>query len=156
MPGEGRRGRWRRPQMEQLEGRSLLAITTIFGSGVLSFTGNFEDDKLVLRATTTPSTVEYDDGQGLGFISQAGVTSISFKGGTWDVQLVVYNSNGLVHGLLIGAPITFDGEGGDEDTLSIGGGGAGIAATYTPSSPDSGNISYAKAPTTESITFDGV
>src|SRR5262249_17689135 len=31
----------------------------------------------------------------------------------------------------------------------------GVAATYTPSSPDSGNISYVKGLTTESITFDG-
>src|SRR5262245_17802614 len=135
MPRSWSKARWIKPRMEELESRSLLAITTIFGGGVLSFTGNSADDKLVLRATATPSTVEYDDGLGLGFISQAGVTSISFNGGTGDDQLVVYNSNGLVNGLLIGAPITFDCEGGDEDTLSISGVGAGIPATSTATTP---------------------
>ena len=141
--------RTRLPRMEQLESRSLLAIATSFGGGLLTFNSDAAGDKLVLRSTGSASTVEYDDGTGLGFVSQASVTLITFNGNAGDDQLVVFNAAGNV----IGAPIAFHG-GGDTDTLTTGGGSASIAAAYTPSGPNSGTLSYVGA-ATETITFDG-
>ena len=103
-----------------LEDRVLLSITTGFVGGVLTFTGDGAADKLVLRSTGVIDTVEYDDGNSLGFSTQAGVTQVVFNAGGGDDQLIVFNANGKIFAPTSG--ITFDaGTHTVGDTLTIGG-----------------------------------
>ena len=141
--------------VEQLEDRALLSITTGFAGGVLTFTGDGANDKLVLRSTGSTSTVEYDDGNSLGFTTQAGVTQVIFNAGGGDDQLIVFNANGNIFAPASGITFTA-GAHTTGDTLTIGGGGPGITAAYTPSGTNSGTIGYTLGGNTESIAFTGV
>ncbi len=151
---------------EPLEDRRLLAITTSFAAGVLTFTGDTGigvNEKVVIESTATPGTINYDDGVGLGSTTQPGVNSVVFNGFSGMNEMVVINQGVTVFrrfDLGPGFPIQFNVAGDpDFDILRIAGGSAGsiTSGSYTVSSPTSGTISYATSvPSTVDISFTGL
>ena len=109
-----------------------MAIDTTFAAGVLTCTGDFggiSSDKVILESTSTPGTVNYDDGSGLGSTTIAGVNS------------VVFNADDP-----------------DFDILRIAGGSAATitSGSYSVLGPTSGTLSYTTTFTPINISFSGL
>ncbi len=144
--------------MEMLEDRRMMAISTSFAAGVLTFSGDFggvSNDTVVIQSTTTAGTITYDDGSGLGSTSQAGVTQVVFNAGSGTDGLIISQPTPGIFAPAGG--ITFNG-GPGTDTLTMAG---GTAATFTSGSynvtgPDSGNITYSTTSGTVSVPFTGL
>ena len=150
---------------EPLEDRRLLAITTSFAAGVLTFTGDTGigiDEKVVIESTATPGTINYDDGSGLGSTTQASVNSVVFNGFSGLNEMIIINQAPSVFRPFAGGSfgIQFNVAGDpDFDVLRIAGGSAGsiTSGSYTVSSPTSGTISYSTSvPSTIDISFSGL
>ena len=158
--------RWRKlvAGMEPLEDRRLLAVTTSFSLGVLTFTGDTGvgiDEKVVIESTATPGTINYDDGGGLGSTTQAGVNSVVFNGFTGKNEMIIINQAPTVFRPFAGGSfdIQFNVNGDpDFDVLRIAGGSAATitSGNYTVSGPTSGTISYTTTFTPINISFSGL
>ncbi|MFN0019428.1 MAG: hypothetical protein ACKVP0_14275 [Pirellulaceae bacterium] len=164
--------RRRKLVVEPLEDRRMLAISTSFAAGVLTFTGDFggvSHDKVILESTATPGTVNYDDGGGLGSTTQAGVNSVVFNGGGGANEMVVIDQGATIFRPSAGASfniafnVTDDvdpvvGPIDTRDSLRIAGGNAAaiLSGSYTVSGPTSGTISYATTTTPINIAFSGL
>lgn len=158
--------RWRRliAGMEPLENRRLLAVTTSFAAGVLTFTGDTgigTNDKVIIESTATAGTIKYDDGTTLSAITQAGVNSVVFNAGGGQNEMIIINDAPSV--FRPSAGVSFDiqfnvADDADFDVLRIAGGSAAtiLSGSYTVSSPTSGTISYATATTPINIAFSGL
>lgn len=146
--------RLRLSRLEKLEDRSMMAITTTFGAGVLTFVGDGANDKVVLQGTATAGTVTYDDGNGLGSTTQAGVTQVIFNGNGGDDTMIISNPDPDF--FVPTGGITFNG-GGNNDVLTMAGGKSTWTGSYTSTGASSGVISYnTGAPGTLNVTFSGV
>lgn len=146
--------RLRFASLEKLEDRSMMAIATTFIANVLTFTGDGANDKVVLQGTATAGTVTYDDGNGLGSTTQAGVTQVIFNGNGGDDSLIISNPD--PNYFVPTGGITFNG-GGNNDVLTMAGGNAAWSGSYTSTGATSGTISYfTGAPGTLNVTFTGV
>jgi len=150
--------------MEPLEDRRLLAISTSFAAGVLTFTGDFggvSDDKVILQSTGTAGTVNYDDGAGLGSTTLAGVNSVLFNAGGGKNEMIIINEAPSVFRPAAGPSFNIQynvANDPDFDVLRVAGGSAAtiLSGNYTVSSPTSGTISYATTFTPINIAFSGL
>jgi len=146
--------RLRLSRLEKLEDRSMMAITTTFSAGVLTFIGDGANDKVVLQGTATAGTVTYDDGNGLGSTTQAGVTQVLFNGNGGDDSMIISNPD--PNFFVPSGGITFNG-GGNNDVLTMAGGNAAWSGSYTSTGASSGTISYnTGAPGILNVNFSGV
>jgi hypothetical protein len=147
--------RYCRPVLEQLEDRRLLAVTRTFSAGVLTFTGDGADDKVILQSTPTPTTVEFDDGSGLGSQTQSGVTQVIFHGNGGADELVLIQQNPNIFAPAGG--IQFNG-GSGSDTLHMAGGTPATftSGNYNITGPASGTISYTTTGGTVNVALTGM
>ncbi|MFO0883158.1 MAG: hypothetical protein U0894_03065 [Pirellulales bacterium] len=146
--------RLRLSRLEKLEDRSMMAITTTFSAGVLTFIGDGANDKVVLQGTATAGTVTYDDGNGLGSTTQAGVTQVLFNGNGGDDSMIISNPD--PNFFVPTGGITFNG-GGNNDVLTMAGGNASWSGSYTSTGASSGTISYnTGAPGILNVNFTGL
>lgn len=147
--------------VQRLEDKTLLTITTMFnaGTGVLTFTSDGADDTLPIQASATPGEITYDDGGGLGSSTETGVNSIIFNGNGGDDKLVISMESGDIFRPAVGTTFTITFDGGTEtanDTIVLGGGNATFTETYTPTpgSTDAGNLTFIDGANTLSVDFD--
>jgi hypothetical protein len=141
--------------MEVLEDRKMMAVTRVFNAGVLTFTGDGANDRVVIQSTPVAGTIDFDDGSGFGSQSQAGVTQVIFNGNGGQDELVVFQRPPGIFAPSGG--IQFDG-GAGSDTLSLAGGTAATftSSSYNPTGIDSGSLVFNTTGGTVNIAVTGM
>jgi Ca2+-binding RTX toxin-like protein len=135
---------------EQLEDRKLMAIVAVVGPpGVLTLTGDGANDLAIIESST-PGTVEVDDGVGFGADTYVGINQIIFNGNGGDDELRIIQNNvtgPTTNNIFIpSGGIQFNGgaHGAGGDLLTMAGGTAATfgAGTYTPGAAGAGEVRY--------------